>query len=318
MEINLKSLFANSFQFYRQHFLFLTLLYFIAEIILLFSVIIGAIPPLVIGSTALKSQFAQLFSLWNALDQPEVDPAVVSSFMGACLSIVLNPLFLFSFLVFLLVVSYFSVAEGLIVMEGIRLTAAGEPKGFWKTLWAGIKKGWDGLWIAGLVLGVLLGIFILLVIVLVPLAIWYFMSMGSSVVQLVPLVLAAIAFFVFIGASLYISIIYSMAFPVFIFQGKKGWSAVKESVGLTRSHRLKIFGYFLVLLLMVLVIFVPLEMVGDIFSESNQPGLKLLSLPYSLLNAFVELVVTVFLWVFSIQLYLGLKAAKGDQPTSGA
>lgn len=153
MEINLKSLFANSFQFYRQHFLFLTLLYFIAEIILLFSVIIGAIPPLVIGSTALKSQFAQLFSLWNALDQPEVDPAVVSSFMGACLSIVLNPLFLFSFLVFLLVVSYFSVAEGLIVMEGIRLTAAGEPKGFWKTLWAGIKKGWDGLWIAGLVLG---------------------------------------------------------------------------------------------------------------------------------------------------------------------
>lgn len=315
MELNFKSLLSDSFKFFRHHFRFLAFLYILAIMVLLLSFVVSVIPPIVAGGAFLSPQFGQLGAILEQLDQTETNPELFIQMLAVLQSILLNPIFLFSFMVFLLAVSYFSVAQALVLLEGIKGAAAGEPR-MGASLWTGIKKGWQGLWIASLILGIYLVIFLLLMIALVPLGFWFLMTTGSGLVSILPAALAFLLMMTGLAASIYFSVIFSLSFQSYIFEDHKGWAALKRSMELTRSHRWRVLGYFAGLTLLFLVAWIPLELAAELFRESREPVFMLLYFVLSAMDFTFQLLASIFFPVFSVQLYWKLKMASNPSQSS--
>ena len=101
------------------------------------------------------------------------------------------------------------------------------------------------------------------------------------------------------------AVFYSFAIIIFIFEGQKGMSAIKASKSLVKGYWCPVFGRLafvgLILYLLSWLLGIPVTA-----TEDN----VLLSTSFSLVNSIIILVISPFLYVYSVKLYQNLKEIK--------
>lgn len=101
------------------------------------------------------------------------------------------------------------------------------------------------------------------------------------------------------------AVFYSFAVVIFIFEGQKGMAAIKSSKGLVKGYWWQVFGRLafigLVLYLVSWLLGIPVTATEDNI---------LLSTSLSLINSIIILVISPFLYIYSVKLYQNLKEVK--------